>query len=121
MTKYKDEYYDIYENLEESGFEFSYKNQRLGRSKPIAKSAIDKLDPSKHNNDDIPLFVKCRHCEEYMDFEEGPNGMLDGKWTCPDCGSRVRERTAYSQLERENEEWENEYDKIYNEDFDDFC
>lgn len=29
-----------------------------------------------------------------MDFEEGLNGMLDGKWTCPDCGGKVRERTA---------------------------
>lgn len=121
MTKYYDEYREIYGQIDDSGFVFEYRNQRLGRSNPIFRDDIDRLDSSKHNNDEVPLFVKCHHCNEYMDFETGPNGILDGRWICPICGSRVRERTAYNQLERENEEWENEYDEIYDENFDDFC
>lgn len=117
MKSYEDEYKDLYGQLEDSGFEFEY-TSRLGRSKPIFKENIDELDPSKHNNDEIPLFVKCCSCGEYMDFTQGSNKMMDGKWTCPSCGKRVKERSAYDQLERENEEWEHEYDDIYDEDFD---
>lgn len=121
MAKYYDEYSDIYEQYENSGFEFRY-NKRLGDSTPILKDYIDKIDPSKRNHDDVPLFVKCARCgDNYMDFIDGATGELDGKWVCHICGASVKERTVYDKLERENEAWEKEYDEIYNEDFDDFC
>lgn len=103
MAHFKDEYDDIYEQYENSGFEFVYKNKRLGKSKTIFKEEVDGIDISKRNNDDIPLFVKCGSCGIYMDFEMGPNDDLDGWWKCPDCGARVKERTVYRHLEDENE------------------
>lgn len=50
-----------------------------------------------------------------MDFESG-NSILDGRWVCPSCGTRVRERTAYNQLDRENEKFLNDF---LSDDYDD--
>ena len=50
------------------------------------------------NNDDVPMFVKCRVCNKYMSFSAG-------YWYCKKCGARVREKTIYNQLDRENREF----------------
>lgn len=50
MGRKKDEYDDIY-NQEDSGFEFNYKNNRIGKSREIFGDDISNLDSSKHNDD----------------------------------------------------------------------
>lgn len=94
--------------FENSGFVFEYNGKRIGKSKMILQNNIKKIDVSKRNAD--LMLVRCKTCEEYMDFKVGPKGMLDGVWTCPVCGSKVRERTAYSQLNRENTTFTNDID-----------
>ena len=59
-----------------------------------------------------------------MEFEIGKNNALDGKYVCPVCGKSVRERTPYTQLERENEtfleEWaDGDYEEYYDDDEED--
>jgi hypothetical protein len=102
MGSGKDEYDDVYKQHAGSGFEFVYYKRHLGKSKMVFREAIASIDAIKRNEDDIPLFVRCRECDTYMDFTPGHTGVLDGRWICPSCGARVRERTAYSQLDREN-------------------
>jgi rubredoxin len=102
MTKRKDEYNEIYEVYEGSGFTFDYNNGRLSHSKNIFVEDVNRINPSKRNNDGTPLYVNCRPCGSYMDFIPGPRGELDGYWRCPACGTKVRERTIYTQLSREN-------------------
>lgn len=104
-NKKKDEYEEIYNQFENSGFEFNYNNRHISKSRPIFEKQINAIGPEKHNND--TMFIRCRKCECYMDFESGPNNCLDGVWRCPVCGARVKESTAYHQLDRENMEWEN--------------
>jgi hypothetical protein len=89
--------------MERFGFLFNYNNSRLGKSHPIEGSEISSYEPHKHNNDDTPLFVNCKKCGILMDFEPGPNDDLDGHWSCPECRAKVRERTAYTELSREND------------------
>lgn len=92
--------------FENSGFVFEYNKKRIGKSKMILQNKIRGIDSSKHNSD--LMFVNCKPCEVYMDFKTGTADMLDGSWVCPVCGSRVRERTAYNQLNKENTEFVND-------------
>lgn len=74
--KYDGETYeDIYDG---AGFYFDY-NRQLSHSKDIFASEIAKIDPSKRNKDDIPLFVNCKACDTFMDFIPGNDGPLTGK------------------------------------------
>jgi len=91
---------DDYENM---GYEFNYANNRLGKSKIISKEKINEIDTAKSNSD--TMYVKCVACKIYMDYEAGPTGVVDGSWVCPECGISVKEHSAYTQLERENEEF----------------
>ena len=88
------------------GFSFCYRNGHLSHSRSI--------DPNRRNysegNSDN-LFVLCGDCDEWMDFYEG-SGDLNGYWECPCCGERVREKTAYTKLDRENNS--NSYNEYYN-------
>ena len=97
----KNEYEEIYggETDEPAGFEFTYGKGHISKSKPISEDAVGKLH-LEHANSDL-IFVRCRTCGGYMEFNEGLN-MFDSYWRCPQCGARVREATAYTQLEREN-------------------
>lgn len=113
------EYNDIYEQYENSGFEFLYKNKRLGKSRTIFADEVNAIDVMKRNNDEIPLFVKCASCGVHMDFEVGYFDDLDGWWICPDCGARVKERTVYSHLEKENEEFITEFNS--EDDIPEYC
>ena len=99
ITKHDKEYEKLYEHLQRSGFEFGY-STRIGKSKIIFEESIKNIPSSKRNHDNIPLFVKCNKCDEYMDFQQGKTDVLDGRWICPVCGNNVRERTVYNQIER---------------------
>lgn len=89
--------------MEKFGFLFNYSCSRIGKSQPLGEDDLSSFDPQKHNNDDVPLFVRCKNCGVLMDFTPGPNDDLNGKWICPECKTKVRERTAYSELGREND------------------
>ena len=95
--------------MEKFGFLFNYNNSRLGKSQPLEGSEISSYEPQKHNNEDVPLFVNCKKCGFLMDFEPGQKGNLDGYWICPECRSKVRERTAYTKLERENDAFDKNF------------
>lgn len=100
--KKQDEYEEIYSQYQDSGFEFEYNNKKIGKSKMILKDELDNIDANKYNSDSMT--IKCHSCGVYMDFVPNASGdALTGKWTCPNCGISVRERTAYTQLEREND------------------
>lgn len=89
------------------GFKFVYNWGKVGKSKVMSRSEVEDLPDSKSNGDDTPLFVKCKSCNEFMDYD-------DGWFECERCGSRVKERTLFNQLDCENElddsEWEDIYD-----------
>ncbi|MFI3115315.1 MAG: hypothetical protein R3Y12_04145 [Clostridia bacterium] len=92
---------NIRDKILKSGFEFTYFKGRLSNSKLIYD--FENIEMNKRNTDDIPLFVKCKECDEYMDFEIGILDSLDGKWICPFCQSNVSEEKIYSKLNYENE------------------
>lgn len=99
-----DEYQEIYEQYDGSGFEFTFNpdNRYLGASRSIFKDSIKLINPICRNNDDVPLFVRCKKCNQYMEFQEGLKDELDGWWICPTCNARLKEITVYNRLEREN-------------------
>ena len=105
--KVKDEYKDIFDKYEKSGFVFNY-NKRIGRSKPIFEDEINGIDFSKRNDTEIPLFVNCKKCNSFMDYQPGESGIFDSWWKCPICGTKVRESTVFNQIDRENEEFLND-------------
>ena len=92
------------------GFIFDY-NKRLSKSKPLSEKELTNINARNRNNDDVVLVVRCKTCCEVMNFHVGPSDCLDGMWQCNVCGSKVRERTIYSQLERENEMGIYEFDE----------
>lgn len=97
------EYDEIYgEDNDIIGFEFNYGGGRIGKSKPLYES--DVAERSFGNANSELMFVRCSKCGKYMDFDEGVN-MFDSYWRCSECSTRVRESTAYNQLERENDKF----------------
>lgn len=99
---------DEYEQFYGCGFEFGYRDKRLLKSKPVFKDQLEALDPAKRGGaDESPLFVKCLDCGEYMDFTPGPSRIADGFWTCPACGAKVKERSVYLKLSKENDQFLN--------------
>lgn len=109
--KKKDEYDDIYNQSGSAGFGFSYGSRKVGKSFDLSPEEMSSIDASKTNGDaDYPLVMMCRSCCVYMDFTPGPTGLGDGKWRCPICNVGVREQTAYSQLERENDQFANAWE-----------
>lgn len=99
-----DEYADIYEM--DSCFVFQYHNRKLGKAKIVDATEMDDLPALKHNaeGDDL-IYIYCSKCGEYMDFVKGDPYAMNGHWVCPCCGSRVREKTPYTELSRENQAW----------------
>lgn len=83
------------------GFEFNYRNHRIGKSSPLNESQMDGIGDAGSNSSG--MFVRCDMCGTYMNYQEGSAGGLDGRWICPSCGTKVREMTAYNQLGREND------------------
>ena len=103
-----DEYADIYEI--DSCFVFQYRNHRLSRAKIVDATEMDDLPARKHNDGDDYIYIFCSSCNEYMDFMKGDPYAMNGHWVCPRCRVRVREKTPYSELGRENREWIRQHD-----------
>lgn len=86
------------------GFRFNYKNGNLSKSQPLYLDDINEIDECKGNEDEVPLFVFCRSCDIFMDYDGAKNGLIfDSWWKCPGCGKRVKEATVYNKLEKEND------------------
>lgn len=101
-------------DYENGGFLFFYKNRKIGSSDPIDEDEMTAIGEGKGNEDN--LYIYCEKCGVHMDFVQGKNNDLDGKWACPDCKRTVREQTPYNQLEREN----NAFDLSDDRDWDDY-
>ena len=99
-----DEYDYLYQ--ENYGFEFTFYGTRVGRSKPLSWYRVKLIPDGKGNGDDVPLFVKCKKCGSYMNFSVG-------WYQCESCGKRIKERTLFTQLDRETREQEKEYDEYW--------
>ena len=84
------------------GYEFTYSNRHISKSRRISLEDMVSLTSTKHNKDEYPMFVKCGTCGQYMDFQEGNTELMSGKWVCKTCGVGMKEETAYKQLDREN-------------------
>lgn len=103
------------ENIGNNGFQFFYRNRRIGSSEPLDGEEMDDIGEGKGNEDN--LYIYCASCGVHMDFIQGKNNDLDGRWVCPECKRSVREITPYNQLERENDaflngsdDFESDYD-----------
>lgn len=106
------------------GFEFEYSNGRIGKSTYLDEDTVNTIGFSGTKCNDQNIFIFCKKCNTYMEFEISKNNALDGKYVRPVCGKSVRERTPYTQLERENEtfleEWaDGDYEEYYDEDDED--
>ncbi len=99
---FSDEYDKILEERPDYGFEFEYRSGHLDGN-PMLLSKQDMIDIGIVRGNDQNLFIYCRKCGTYMDFQQGKNNMLDGKYICPVCRKSVRERTPYSRLNEANE------------------
>lgn len=104
--KKKNKPVDEYNNIFGSGFEFTYNNRKLSKSRLKPKSEMDELLPGGPDlypeDSDVPVLIVCKQCGMYMIYQ-------DGKWLCPGCETKVRESTVYLHLDRENEEFLNTY------------
>ena len=47
--------------------------------------------------------------EEFMRYEAGDAGRLNGRWICDECGKTVREETPYNRLGDINDKFEARY------------
>lgn len=90
--------------MKDIGFWFNYKNHHLSRSKEIGYLDMQKISESCCCCEDgVNLYVHCDKCDTFMEFFVGGSDvMLDGFWKCPKCGTRVKQRTVYFQLDKEN-------------------
>lgn len=91
----------------EYGFVFSYRNHRIGKSKPVDSEFLRKADKATMNSDNLLIF--CKPCGMYMNSYEGSSFAMSF-WKCPSCGVRVRMTTAYTQLDRENQQFIEEFE-----------
>ena len=99
----------LHEEYLNSGFVFDFDGQ-LSNSKVIFADEISEIEDAKRNNDEVPLFVWCSHCSEYMDFNQGEFDELDGNWKCGSCDATVDESEIYEQIDSENN---TEYEDLY--------
>ena len=98
---YDDDFDGIYGYEDVLGYLFSrFEDGKISDPIPLTTEQVNFYGVLKANEDF--LFLHCVPCETFMEFEAGPDAYRDGKWTCPVCGHYVRERTAYSILDRLN-------------------
>ena len=80
------------------GFEFDYKNGKLSKTTAIEKKSEE---TSKwHNKDNISVI--CKPCNVPMNFNDGAKPR-SGSWLCSVCGAKVSEETIYTELEKEQQ------------------
>jgi len=103
------------------GFGFFHKkNRRISKSFELDILDLVQLAATyPDSGNDQNLFVFCEDCKCYMTYVKETKDDLSGYYVCLDCNSRVREKTLYNQLGRENEKYlkDNELDN-YNKDDD---
>ena len=87
--------------FEHYGYLFNYKNHKIQKSKPLNRAQMNIIGDDGSNS--CGMFVKCDNCNSFMIFE------LD-HYECPICKTKVREMTAFNQLERENNQFMNSFE-----------
>lgn len=92
-----DEYDDIYSD-EFTGYRFTYGNHILSDPKKIRQDEIESIDEPKQGWGHTPVFVFCRTCNIYMDYNPANMDFISGNWKCPQCGKYVRELTVRTRL-----------------------
>lgn len=90
--------YDIVYGDEITGYRFVYSNHRLNNPHRISQEEIESIEESKQGWGHVPIFVFCRTCDIYMDYNPGNMDYTSGNWTCPSCDRYVRELTVRSRL-----------------------
>lgn len=111
--------------IDEIGFGFIYnsQNHRLSHSQEIEFGGVLllKTDYPGSNNDEN-LFVYCDQCKTQMEFIKDVDKPLKNHWVCQYCGAKVKESSAYHQLERENENYlkDNKLDGYGDDDYDEY-
>ena len=115
---FSNDYDDVYNESYTYGFKFVHNGKSIGKSILVNENEIRNIGTSKSNDQNI--FIYCKSCETYMDFQVGIKNELDGKWVCPVCGKTVRERTPYAQLEKENEAFLSEFDDADDDDYEEY-
>ena len=78
---------------------FPYNNHKLLKSVLVLKEDVDNLEKSENESH---YCVHCNSCDTYMRYVTGFSDNF-GMWTCPCCGSKVRETTVYNHSQRELE------------------
>lgn len=88
------------------GFGFIYypSNHRLSHSYDVEEGGVLLLKanyPGSNNEDN--LFVYCDNCKTQMEFIKDIDDPLKNHWVCQYCNAKVKESSAFNQLEREYE------------------
>lgn len=86
------------------GLGFVYKNHKLSHSRVMTSDEMDGIRLDCANTE--MMYVLCGKCNEWMTHE------IAGYYICSVCGTRVKESTAYRQLERENDKYMKEVEEI---------
>lgn len=99
MENYIQEYHKIYPHLEH-GIELLCGNRKVVCAYHIACSEVFEINPEKSSfNGTSPCFVRCRKCDELMDYYEGSNALFSGTWICRTCKAAVGEKMAHNRYE----------------------
>lgn len=88
-----DEYDLLYE--EYYGFEFELGVTDISKPIPMSKKKVESIEKCKTVTDDkIPVFVKCKTCDEYLDYGYG-------YFKCKCCGKEIKEMDLYSIMDED--------------------
>ena len=109
--KHERENYNTVYNV---NFVMNYNNGRLG----VAREVSDVPDGVIGNDDNIYVF--CKKCGVYMNYQKLNMSAISGLYICPVCDKKVREETVYNKLSRQNNSWlkandfdTEDYDELY--------
>ena len=110
MDNSRENYNDIY------GVKFVmvYNNGHLNNAKEISEV------PNDVTGNDDSMYIFCKKCNHYMNYEKPKSVIMSGYWICPICNKRVREETAYNKINQQNNSWlkdndfdTEDYDELY--------
>lgn len=98
-----DEYDLLYEQF--YGFEFEFWVTDIRKIRSMRRTEVEAIDRHKTIRDttQVPIFVKCEPCDEYMDYDEG-------FFRCPKCKKEVEEMQLYELMD-ENLDYEEYWDE----------
>ena len=103
-----------YEKFYGVKFVMDYNNGHLNNAKEVSD-----VPPEVNGNDDN-IYVFCKKCGVYMNYQKLNMSAISGLYICPVCDKKVREETVYNKLSRQNNSWlkanyfdTEDYDELY--------